>query len=165
VHDAIREEAARDPRLVGMGTTYTGILSVGLDVFVLHIGDSKVFWVSDDELSLITHDHTVAQQYADLGLIRQSEVAGHRLHNVLTQAVGGPDQKLKGETNHFVLGDGDRLLMCSDGLTDMVSEEEIAAILKASPASQEACQALIARALEQGGRDNVTAIVAGYRVA
>jgi len=164
VHAALRQQAASDPALAGMGTTLTGAFSVGVDLFLQHVGDSKAFVLRDGALRLVTHDHTVAQQYADLGLIPQEEVAGHRMHHVLTRAVGGPDEELEGDLHHLMIKNGDRLLLCSDGLTDMVADDEIESILRANPSSEDAAPALIARALEAGGRDNVTVIVADFSV-
>ena len=83
---------------------------------------------------------------------------------MLTRAVGGPGEQLEGDLHHVRLGDGDRLLLCSDGLTDMASEAEITEVLAAHPESQDACRALVDLALERGGRDNVTVIVARYSV-
>ncbi len=164
VHAAVRQQASGDARLVGMGTTLTAVYSVGLELFVSHIGDSKAYLVREGKLSKITRDHTLAQEYADLGLIPQQEVAGHQLHHVLTRAVGGPDEELEGDFHHLLMTHGDRLLLCSDGLTDMASEEEIAAVLAAHPRSEDACRALVDLALRGGGRDNVTVIVTGYQV-
>jgi protein phosphatase len=163
MHQALRRKAEGDPALAGMGTTLTTAFSVGNDLFVMHVGDSKAFLVRDGSLRKITHDHTVAQQYADLGVIPQSEVASHRMHHVLTRAVGGPEDDLEGDLHHLQIQPGDRLLLCSDGLTDMAKEEEIAGILVAHSASQDACAALVELALERGGRDNVTVVVATYR--
>jgi serine/threonine protein phosphatase PrpC len=164
VHAALRHRAAEDPRLAGMGTTLTGAYTVGGDLFVLHVGDSKAYLMRGDSLRKITHDHTVAQQYADLGVIPQEQVASHRQHHVLTKAVGGPDPNLEGDLHHLRIAAGDRLLLCSDGLTDMLSDEDIAGVMKRHPASGPASTALVDLALEHGGRDNVTVIVAGFRV-
>jgi serine/threonine protein phosphatase PrpC len=164
IHAALRQQAAGDPRLAGMGTTLTGAFSVGVDLFVSHVGDSKAFLFRDDAMRKITHDHTVAQQYADMGVISQEEVATHRMHHVLTRAVGGPGEELEGDLHHLQIANGDRLLLCSDGLTDMASEEDIAAVLRTHPLSQDTCRALVELALQGGGRDNVTVIVAGYTV-
>jgi protein phosphatase len=162
VHAALRRQAAGDSQLAGMGTTFTGVYCLGSDVFVMHVGDSKVFVAHEGAMRKITRDHTVAQQYADLGAISQEEVATHRMHHVLTRAVGGPDDELEGDLHHLNVAHGDRLLLCSDGLTDMASEDEISAIVAARPQSEDACQALVELALQRGGHDNVTVIVAGF---
>src|SRR5262249_40087486 len=146
IHAALRRQAANDPALAGMGTTFTGAFSVGADLFVQHVGDSKAYVLRDGVLRRITRDHTVAQQYADMGVISQDEVSGHRMNHVLTRAVGGPDEELEGDIHHLIVRPGDRLLMCSDGLTDMLADDEITAILVANPSSEEAAPRLIERA-------------------
>lgn len=161
---AIRQRVSEDPKLAGMGTTLTGGYTAGADLFVLHIGDSKAFVLRDGTLTKITRDHTVAQEYADLGVIPQDQVAGHKLGHVLTRAVGGGSDAAQADFHHWPLRDGDRLVLCSDGLTDMVSEAGIATLLEANPASADACRALVDAALAAGGLDNVTVIVAGFRL-
>lgn len=162
VHAELRHQAAGDARLAGMGTTFTGVYVVGRDLFVTHVGDSKAYLFRAGSLNKITHDHTVAQEYADQGMIAQEEVETHRMHHVLTRAIGGPDENLEGDMHHVGIHQGDRLLMCTDGLTDMAKDDEIAGVLERHPRSEDACRALVALALERGGRDNVTAIVARF---
>jgi serine/threonine protein phosphatase PrpC len=113
----------------------------------------------------ITHDHTLAQEYADLGNLGQADVAKHPLSHVLTRAIGGPTETLMSDTHHRDIEDGDRLLLCSDGLTKVASEDDIAAVLEANASSEDACRALVELALARGGPDNVTVIVAGYQVS
>jgi protein phosphatase len=164
VHETILRQAQEHPELKGMGTTLTGAWSVGLDLFVLHVGDSRAYLMRGSRLRKVTHDNTVAQDYADQGLIPQNEVEQHRLHHVLTRAIGGHGEDVEGDMHHVRLAPGDRLLLCSDGLTDMVSEAEIAQVLKAGESSERAARTLVDLALDHGGRDNVTAVVAGYAV-
>lgn len=165
MHSAIREHASADARLAGMGTTFTSCYSVGADLFVLHVGDSKACLFRDGRLTRITHDHTVAQDYADRGYIAQEDVAEHRMHHVLTRAVGGPEERLEGDIHVHRLMHGDRVLLCSDGLTDMVKDREIEEQFASHPTSEAACEALLALALKRGGSDNITLIVAGYTIA
>jgi protein phosphatase len=98
-------------------------------------------------------------------VIRQDEVPGHKLSHVLTRAIGGPTEDVAGDMQMRTVCDKDRLLLCSDGLTDMADDAEIAAVMRAHPASADACRALVDLALERGGRDNITVIVAGYSIA
>jgi serine/threonine protein phosphatase PrpC len=163
VHDELRKLAAQHPHLAGMGTTLTCAYLTGTDLFVLHVGDSKAYLVRAGALRRVTRDHTVAQEYADCGLIGQDEVAKHRMQHVLTKAVGGPEERLEGDIYHMRVASGDRLLLCSDGLTDMVTEDEIAGVLAQHDATETACRALETLALERGGRDNITVIVANLR--
>jgi protein phosphatase len=164
VHAALREQAQGDSKLEGMGTTLTGAYTVGADLFVLHVGDSKAFLVRGGQMRKITHDHTVAQRYADLGVIPQEAVPGHNMQHVLTRAIGSPTSELQGDLHHVGLESGDRILLCSDGLTDMASEAEILGVLSSRPGSEAACRGLVDLALVGGGRDNVTVIVAGYQL-
>lgn len=164
VHAALRAQASSDARLEGMGTTLTGAFTVGTDMFVLHVGDSKAYLVRGDRLQKITHDHTVAQQYADLGVIPQAAVPTHHASHMLTRAIGAPTDDLAGDMHHLGIENGDRLLLCSDGLTDMATDEQILAVLRSRPACAEACRGLVDLALAGGGRDNITVIVADYRL-
>ncbi len=160
IQEVLRKRIESDPALEGMATTLTGAYLVGRDLFVMHVGDSKAFVVRRGALHRITRDHTLAQEYADQGLIPQEDVARHRFHNVLTRAVGSAEE-ITADFHHVELEREDRVLLCSDGLTDMASEEEILATLAVHTTSARACEALVALALSHGGRDNVTVIVAG----
>jgi PPM family protein phosphatase len=160
VHDAIRQRARQDATLSGMGTTFTAAYAVGGDVFVLHVGDSKAYLMRGGTIEKITRDHTLAQEYADLGMIAQDDVPTHRMHHVLTRAIGGPDDELEGDIYHVEATSGDQVVLCSDGLTDMSGEDEIARVLAAHGRSEDACRALVELSLARGGRDNVTVIVA-----
>jgi len=118
--------------------------------------------VGPGELRKITRDHTLAQEYADLGMIPQDEVERHRLHHVLTRAVGAHEETPEADFHHLQIESGDRLLVCSDGLTDMASAEDILGVLERHAESDPACRALVDLALERGGRDNVTVILARF---
>lgn len=164
MHAVIRERQAQDPRYEGMGTTFTSAYCVGGDMFVMHVGDSRAYELRNGRLYQITRDHTVAQEYANQGRLPQSEVDQHPMNHVLTRALGAPVETIESDTHHREIEDGDRLLLCSDGLTKVVSEEEIAAAMTANPVSADACRALVDLALAHGGPDNITVIVAAYRV-
>ena len=164
MHAAIRQQQVREPRHEGMGTTLTSAYTVGGDLFVMHVGDSRAYSLRAGRLFRITRDHTVAQEYADRGRMPQSDVDKHPLSHVLTRALGGPVEKLESDTHHRDIEDGDRLLLCSDGLTKVASEVDIEAAMLAHPASRDACRALVDLALARGGPDNITVIVAGYTV-
>jgi PPM family protein phosphatase len=152
-----------DPSLAGMGTTLTVACSLGADLLVAHVGDSRAYVFRAGRLGQLTRDHTWAQQLADTGMIRPDEVATHRLRHVLTNALGGSASPVSADVQFTRLSDGDQVLLCTDGLTDMVDDDAIAAILGQAATAQEACQALVDAALERGGRDNVTAALARYR--
>ena len=162
MHAAIRERQARDPRYEGMGTTFTSAYLVGGDLFIMHVGDSRAYVLRGGRLIRITHDHTLAQEHADQGWLGQAEVAGHPLSHVLTRALGAPTDVVEFDAHHRDIEDGDRLLLCSDGLTKVASEEDIASALEDHATSEGACRALVDLALAHGGPDNITVIVAGY---
>jgi protein phosphatase len=162
VHEALQERARLDPELRGMGTTMTAAYSLGRDLFVTQVGDSRAYRFRDGTLQLLTRDQTQAQMLANEGVIRQQDVARHRLRHVLTSALGGLHSHMVAEIDRFELADGDRLLLCSDGLTDMVPDAEIADLLRREARSEEACRLLVDRALVNGGKDNVTVVLARY---
>lgn len=164
VDQALIQHAEAYPRLKGMGTTLTGGYSVGDDLFILHIGDSRAYLFRQDSIRRLTHDQTVAQALADAGAIAPQEISAHRLRHTLTSCLGGKASKIQMEIRHLRLLDGDRILLCSDGLTDLVSEDEVADVLRAAPASSDVCQKLLDLALDRGGNDNVTVLVAGYSI-
>ena len=164
VHDALQERARLDPRLRGMGTTMTAAYSIGNDLFVTQVGDSRAYRFRDGKLQLLTRDQTQAQMLADQGLISQQDVGRHRLRHVLTSALGGSQNSVRVEIQRWDLADGDRLLLCSDGLTDMVDEAHIADVLGRENRSEPACQRLVEQALANGGKDNVTVVLARYSI-
>ena len=162
MHAAILTEGAHDPSKAGMGTTFTLAYVVRLDLFIVHVGDSRVYRLHEGTLEQLTRDHTVAQRLADAGVITQEEVATHPERNRLTRVVGGSGGWLRGETRHIRLEPGDTILLCSDGLNAVVPDEEIAHHLAGASTSKAACHALVHQALERGAPDNVTVVVARF---
>jgi protein phosphatase len=160
----LTERGYADPRLFGMGTTLTAAFSMGVDLFIIHLGDSRAYLFRNGELRLLTKDHTMAQAMADAGYIAPEEVRRHAKRNTLTNYLGGRHGKVKADLRWLRLTDGDRLLLCTDGLNDMVEDRSIARILHEHDRPGDAAQALLDAALEQGGKDNVTVVVARYRV-
>ena len=161
-HDALTRRSSADPSVAGMGTTLTVVYSVGLDLFVTHVGDSRAYLCRDGVLRHITRDHTVAQHLADRGDISQEEVETHPKRHFLTSVVGGGIDAVGSDLHHLALQVGDTVVVCTDGLTGPVRDEEIAEVLRNAPSCEDACDALIARTLERGAPDNVTVIVARY---
>jgi protein phosphatase len=159
---ALREEGGSDPDLAGMGTTMTLACSLGASVVLGHVGDSRAYLLHGGELQQLTRDHTFVQALVDLGQMSAEEAGRHRLRHVLTGALGGRTRSLEGDFQQAWLADGDQLLLCTDGLTGMVDDAAIAAVLRGASSSEEACQALVAAALAKGGQDNVTVALARY---
>jgi protein phosphatase len=159
---ALLERARLEPECAGMGTTLTGAYTVGPEAFIGHVGDSRAYLYHEGHLMRLTHDHTLAQQCLDMGLPVPSRSWYHKLTNCLGV---GSEKKLHVEFHHLRLADGDQLLLCTDGLTDLVSDEEITSILSLQMHPQGSVQTLVDRALEHGGKDNVTVVLAHYVLA
>jgi serine/threonine protein phosphatase PrpC len=161
----ILEEAAEHPELRGMGTTVTMAFHLGAQLCVIHVGDSRAYLYRDQELYQLTEDHTVVADMVRSGTLRPDEAAGHRLRHSITNVVGGPELGVKVEARALEVHDGDRLLLCTDGLTEMVTNETIAATLQTEPAAEPAAKKLLARADEGDASDNITLIVVGFDAA
>jgi protein phosphatase len=159
----IGRRARQDRMLAGMGTTMTLAYSLGADLFIVQVGDSRAYLHRKGKLRRLTRDQTLVQTLLDLGQITPTEAASHPLRHILTQALGGHGQDVKAEVQRLKLGDGDCLLLCTDGLTEMVTDDLIARVLRKTGGVKEDCRTLVDLALQRGGRDNVTVIVARYR--
>ncbi len=158
----IHEETVRRPATRGMGTTLTGLVRVVSDGaptwVVVNIGDSRTYAVRDGRLEPLTTDHSEVQAYVDGGVLSRDEARTHPLSHVLTRCLG-LEPASSPDVVTIPAAEGQRFLLCSDGLTGDVSEEAMAAILAAHADRQEAADALVAAALAAGGHDNVTAVV------
>jgi serine/threonine protein phosphatase PrpC len=158
----ILAEAADHPELSGMGTTVTMAFHLGAQLCVVHVGDSRAYLYRDDELHQLTQDHTLMADMVRSGALRRDEVAGHRLRHVITNVVGGQEPGVKVEARAFEVQAGDRLLLCSDGLTEMVTNEAVAATLGAEPVPEVAARKLLAQANEGGASDNITLLIVRF---
>jgi serine/threonine protein phosphatase PrpC len=158
----VSKQQATDPSLAGMGTTMTLAYSLGAEAFVGHVGDSRAYLFRDGNTQQLTQDHTHVQRLISAGAISRQQAATHRLRGVLTQAIGGQSGQLRVEVHRLQLREEDRLLLCTDGLTDMVPESAIGEALARASSAQQICQHLVDLALEAGGRDNVSVCLAHY---
>jgi len=158
-NDYIRDMVAADNALEGMGTTLTALLSAGQRLGLVHVGDSRAYLLRDGVLHQITHDHTLVQNLVDEGRITPEEANTHPQRSWITRALDGRSTIELDLSVREALA-GDRYLLCSDGLTGVVSEDTIAEALRESSDPQEACDRLVELALRGGGPDNVTCIVA-----
>ncbi len=164
VREVLLAEAREDPTLLGMGTTLTLACSLGADLLTAHVGDSRAYLFHKGRLERLTRDQTMAQSLADAGAISQEEVATHPSRHVLTSAIATRGAFVQVELSRSRLEDGDQLLLCTDGLTEMVAEEAIAGVLSRPGPAARACGSLVDLALEGGGKDNVTVVLARYRI-
>lgn len=161
--DSLLEERARlDPSLSGMGTTMTLTYSIGLDLFLSHVGDSRAYLCREGSIRQLTRDQTHVQELIDAGLLNREQAATHRMRSVLTNVLGGGTPLTDVEVHRIRLAVGDTVLLCSDGLYDVAKDEEIAAILTGTASAQAACRSLVDLALERGAPDNVTVVVSRY---
>jgi len=162
VNEAVADRAMNEPELAGMATTMTVAASLGMDAILAHVGDSRAYLMRHGQLTQLTRDHTMAQAMVDVGLLEPEKVPTHRLRHVLTNVIGGKGKELRVELHYLGLQDGDQLLVCTDGLFDMASDEAIAAVLARPASAADACRSLVDLALDGGGKDNVTVALARY---
>ena len=155
---AIARRVADDARLQGMSTTLTAILFGGARYCLLNIGDSRTYLLRDDSLEQLTRDDSYVQLLVDQGHITQEAAGSHPQRNLVLQALTGEAVMEPAMTVHEARA-GDRFMLCSDGLTDVVPKAALAQVLAAGE-PQECVDRLIAMALDAGTRDNVTVVVA-----
>jgi PPM family protein phosphatase len=157
IQATLRDYIDADPSLAGMGTTWTSAHLLPPHALVVHIGDSRAYLLHDGQLRQVTHDETMAQAFIDTGM-NPADV--RRFRHILINSLGGEKDRVDAQIHHFEMALGDRLLLCTDGLTEMVADKEIVNVLEQTPVAQDACERLIALALDNGGKDNVTALLA-----
>jgi protein phosphatase len=158
----VTEEAGEHPDLAGMGTTLTLAYALGADLYVVHAGDSRCYLAREGGLHRLTRDQTLVAELVARGVVAPEDAARHPMRHVITNVVGGSEPGVEVQAHKAELRPGDRLLLCTDGLTEMVSEERIREILHAEPQPEPACRRLVAEANERGGKDNITVVLAVF---
>ena len=158
----VRSVAAEHDELSGMGTTVTMAYQLDAQLCVVHVGDSRAYVFRGGELYQLTRDHTLTADLVRSGAIQQEEVGRHPLRHVITNVVGGKDVGVNVEAHALEVQPDDCLLLCSDGLTEMVTDETIAATLRAEPDPERAARQLLTQANEAGGRDNITVVIVRF---
>lgn len=152
----ILRQSSADRTLRGMGATVVAAILGGEECWFSHLGDSRIYLVETDGAKRLTRDHTVLQDLLDNGLITEKEATGHRMAHVVSKALGHlRAADAVEEPRKITLREGNALLLCSDGLTDLVSDSEISRAV-AGREPQQACDDLLELALARGGHDNVT---------
>jgi len=157
-------EAATHPEWKGMGTTLTLAYTLNGVLFVAHVGDSRCYLQRQGRLFRLTHDHTYVEELVRRGDLTPQEASRHRLRHVVTNAVGCDPKEVQVEVHKVMLEGGDRLLLCSDGLTEMLADEAIDRVLAAGSPPEATCRDLVNRANQAGGRDNITVIIADFEI-
>jgi protein phosphatase len=160
-HSSVLERSASVPEEAGMATTLTMAHVLWPRVYVVQIGDSRCYRIHDEEIHQVTRDQTLFQELLDKGALDAEDGQHSPLSSILSQAIGG-DAGVEPVISKVGLEDGDTLLLCTDGLTGHLDDATIAAHVNASGSAEEACDRLVAAALEQGGHDNVTVVVARF---
>ena len=159
-HHYIAEMASKIPSRYGMGTTLTALILKQDEGILAHVGDSRCYRLREGVFEQLSRDHTLVARLVEQGIITPEQARYHPQRNVIRQAVGvaDPSEPLEPDIETFALQAGDLYLLCSDGLTDMVDDAEIEAILRDEPPTRAAWR-LVDRALANGGRDNVTVVL------
>ncbi len=155
----LAESVFEHSELTGMGTTVSGILRVGDQLALAHIGDSRVYRFRDGELTQITADHTFVQRLVDSGRITPEEAAVHPRRSVLMRVLGDVDAAPEIDTAIFDVLPGDRWMLCSDGLSSYVPDDRMASILATVRTAQGAADRLVKESLDHGAPDNVTVVL------
>jgi protein phosphatase len=158
VNRAVLKRGSAEQALRGMGTTLTAIFIEDGTAYLAHVGDSRAYLLRDGALQQLTEDHTLVQRMVREGKITAEQADHHPQRNILTRAVG-VDDELRPEELTMDIHPGDRFVLCSDGLTGMVEEDEIQDILESEAEPQAACERLVEAANRAGGDDNISVIV------
>ncbi len=151
----------RSRQFLGMGSTVVSLWIKNGVAWHAHVGDSRLYLMRDGSLTQLTLDHSLVNEQLQSGIITPDEVRDHSLRHVVTRAIGMQDA-VDADVSNIPLVAGDILLLCSDGLTDELEPEEIAALLRGSSNFGDCCRTLIDAANAAGGRDNVTVVLALY---
>ena len=162
VKEKLEERARREPRLRGMGTTMTVAVKMGRDLVVAHVGDSRAYLFRGGSLQQLTRDDTFTQALIDSGEIGPEEARKHPFRHILTNVLGTGPGQIEVECLHLHLEKGDQVLLCTDGLNEMVPDRAIEQVLAQTGSAADACRGLVEQALAAGGRDNVTVVVGRY---
>jgi protein phosphatase len=159
-NDLVVEKAEADRSLEGMGTTVVAATLKDEYLYIANVGDSRLYLI-DQEIEQITRDHSLVEEMIRNGELLRKDARSHPKRNVITRAVG-VHSPVKIDFFDVKLEKGDRILLCSDGLTTMVEDEEILSIVKKCGSPKEAAQRLVTEANKNGGKDNISVVVAEF---
>ena len=157
-NERIYSLAQEDASYAGMGTTFTAVLVTGNEIAIGHVGDSRLYRYRDGELERLTDDHSLVEEFVRQGKLTPEEAEVHPQRSIITRALG-PEPSVEVDTFTYPARAGDVYLACSDGLTGMISEKDVAQILSVHENLADAAKALIDAANANGGRDNITVVL------
>lgn len=163
-NEAVYRASQESPEVSGMGTTFSALAMEGGSAFIAHVGDSRVYLIRRGALMQVTIDHTLVEEMVLKGLLTVREARVHPKRNIITRALG-TEPRVEIDMLQLDLKPGDVFFLCSDGLTNHVSEREILHAAQSSQGWQEKLRHLVGVALENGGQDNITAMFAIYEEA
>jgi serine/threonine protein phosphatase PrpC len=167
VHDAnhrIYDRSRAEQGRAGMGTTLTAAYLENAHLAIAHVGDSRAYLFREGELTRLTQDHSLVDELVRQGKLTEEQAAEHPQRSIITRALG-PEPEVEVDTWTYPVRDDDVLLLCSDGLTSMLTEERVADILRSAGTLEEAADHLIQEANEAGGRDNITVVLSRFEEA
>lgn len=156
-NEKLLETASRDSKLEGMGTTLVVATVIERTLYFANVGDSRLYLLNND-IKQVSKDHSLVQEMVRLGGIKQDEAKNHPDKNIITRAIGAKD-KVEIDLYEYRLKKGDVILMCTDGLSNMIEDEELFHIVKNSRDVVEAVERLIERANQNGGNDNIGVVI------
>ena len=157
----VTEEQQRSPDKAQMGSTLVAAAIRANDVYVANVGDARCYRLRDGKLKQLSKDHSWVAEQVTAGVLKPTEIKGHPLRSAVTRAIGQAQASSEPDVSQHEWKEHDRLLLCSDGLWDMLSDEKILALLSSEPNPKEAADALVKAANDEGGQDNITVIVVG----
>jgi serine/threonine protein phosphatase PrpC len=164
-NEAIIEKSQNDVSLYGMGTTCTALVVRKGEGFFAHVGDSRAYLFRGEELKQLTEDHSLVGEMVRSGILTDEEARTHPRRNVITRSIGTHEElAVEFSKVPLPLVDGDVFVLCSDGLTSLVGQGELKAVLASNP-PRAACEALVDLANEHGGKDNVTVQIVKFRAS
>ena len=155
----IYEAAQSQSQLNGMGTTLTALQLNGNRLSIAHVGDSRAYLIRGGVIEQITDDHTIVSEQVARGMMTKEEAARSDMRNILSRALGIASE-VDVDVEEFTVSEGDQLVLCSDGLSELISEDEILSEVQSTKRPDLACNKLVNLANQRGGEDNVTVIVA-----
>ena len=158
-HERIQSYAEEHPEFHGMGTTCTALAVLERQLHFAHVGDSRLYLVREGEISRLTRDHSYVSRLVESGIVRSEDAETHPQRHILTAALGsGREVAADVSEQPLTLEDGDRLVLCTDGLWGLVHEKEVASVI-GGKGPADACRELVQMALQRGGPDNITVVV------
>ena len=154
---AVYETSRNNSSYRGMGTTLTAALIRGERLSIAHVGDSRAYLIRTSCIEQITNDHSLVAEQVKMGLLSEDEAKASKIKNVITRSLGN-NPHVEVDMEEFSISDGDTIILCSDGITSVISDKDILAISSASGGPSDLCRTLVARAADAGCTDNMTVV-------